>query len=143
MLSISTSKGRLRKLVDSFKLKERLGKIIADSRNHYAERTNGGKKRSKRAKRARGPVKFLAYLVAFETRPFIGGSLVDNIILCCCYISLSLFEPPLGFSRLRVLWPGRASTELLSRFVSFALCVVFPGACLPGVEKIVVKTMLT
>ena len=44
MLSISTSKGRLRKLVDSFKLKERLDKIIADSRNHYAERTNEGKK---------------------------------------------------------------------------------------------------
>ena len=44
MLSISTSKGRLRKLVDSFKLKERLDKIIADSRNHYAERTNGSKK---------------------------------------------------------------------------------------------------
>ena len=44
MLSISTSKGRLRKLVDSFKLKERLDKIIADSRKYYAERTNGSKK---------------------------------------------------------------------------------------------------
>ena len=41
---ISTLKGRLRKLVDSFKLKERLGKIIADSRKYFAETTNGGKK---------------------------------------------------------------------------------------------------
>ena len=139
MLSISTSKGRLRKLVDSFKLKERLGKIIADSRNE----DKWVQKRSKPAKRARGPVKFLAYLVAFETRPFIGGSFADNIIFCCCYISLSLLEPSLGFSRLRVFCPGRASTELLSWSVSFALCVMFPGACLPGVEKVVVKTMLT
>ena len=44
MLSISTSKDRLRKLVDSFKLKERLDKIIAVSRNHYAERQMGAKK---------------------------------------------------------------------------------------------------
>ena len=41
---ISTLNGRLRKLVDSFKLKERLGKIIADSRKYFAETTNGGKK---------------------------------------------------------------------------------------------------
>ena len=138
MLSISTSKGRLRKRVDSFKLKERLDTIIADSRNQGKDKWG-----QKRSKRARGPVKFLAYLVAFETRPFIGGSLVENIIFCCCYISLSLLEPPLGFSRLRVLCPGRASTELLSWSVSLALCVMFPGACLPGVEKVVVKTMLT
>ena len=41
---ISTLNGRHRKLVDSFKLKERLGKIIADSRKYFAETTNGGKK---------------------------------------------------------------------------------------------------
>jgi len=60
MLSISTSKGRLRKLVDSLKLKERLGKIIADSRNHYAERTNGGKKiKASKASKGAGKVSSL------------------------------------------------------------------------------------
>ena len=98
----------------------------------------------KRSKRARAvPVQFPAYLVAFETRPFIGGSLVDNVILCCCYISFSLPEPSPGFSRLRILRSGSVSRELLSGSASFALCVMFPGACFPGVEKVVVKAMLT
>ena len=47
---ISTLKGRLRKLVESFKLKKRLVKIIADSRNHFAKRSNGAKKKQKNKK---------------------------------------------------------------------------------------------
>ena len=44
---ISTLKGRLRKLVESFKLKKRPVKIIADSRNHFAKRSNRAKKKKK------------------------------------------------------------------------------------------------
>ena len=80
--------------------------------------------------------------MAFETRPFIGGSLVDNIILRCCYISPSLPEPSPGFSRLRILRFGKVSREFLFVSVSFALCTMFPGACFPGVEKVVIKATL-
>ena len=127
-------KGRLRKL------KRETGQNDCRIKNRFSGRTNGGKKRSKRA---RAPVQFSAYLVAFETRPFIGGSLVDNIILCCCYISFSLPEPSPGFSRLRILRSGSVSRELLSGSVSFSLCVMVPSASFPGVEKVVVKAMLT
>ena len=144
---ISTLKGRLRKLVESFKLKKRLVKIIADSRNHFAKRSNGAKKKKQKTKNKikarKGAVQFSPYLVAFETRPFIGGSLVDNVIFCCCYISLSLPQPSLGFSRLRVLCSGRVSTELLSGSVSFSLCVMFSGPFSPAIKKLAVRAMLT
>ena len=103
----------------------------------------GRQKGSKRAKGAREPVQFSAHLVAFETRPFIGGSLVENVILRCCYISLSLPEPSLGFSRLRIPRSGRVSRGLLSGSVSFALCVMFPGAFSPAIKKLTVWAMLT
>ena len=51
---ISTLKGRLRKLVESFKLKKRLVKIIADSRNHFAKRSNRAKKKKNKIKARKG-----------------------------------------------------------------------------------------
>ena len=50
---ISTLRGPLPKLVESFKLKERLGKIVADSRKYFAKRTAKRIKASKGSKGTR------------------------------------------------------------------------------------------
>ena len=81
--------------------------------------------------------------MAFERRPFIRGSLVANVILRCCYISLSLPEPSPGFSWLRILRSGRVSRELLSGSVFFAPCMMFPGTLSPAIKKLVVGAILT
>ena len=49
--SISTLRGPLPNLVESFKLKERLGKLVADSRKYFAKR---GAKRIKASKGSKG-----------------------------------------------------------------------------------------